>query len=64
MLSTKAILPLTCPRCQHDIAILFVTSRTRVKVTCAQCHHAWDVNLDGVPDEMSVATLNRTSIRH
>ena len=64
MLSSKAILPATCPCCQHDIAILFVSSGALVTVTCAHCLRRWNIDLAEVPDELSVATLNRTSTRH
>ena len=61
---TKAALPPICPSCEHDIAALFVRSRTSVTVTCAWCHHLWDVELEDVPEQLRITTSMRPVITH
>jgi len=49
---------ITCPHCQHDLAKLFVSSRSIVTVTCLRCDYVWAVKLDGMsPDARTAAQV-------
>ena len=39
------ILPLRCPKCDHDEARLSVRSETVLTVKCLQCKHSWSTDI-------------------
>ena len=44
------LLPISCPKCHHDSARLFINSKTVITVQCARCDHEWVVDLTAVPE--------------
>jgi transcription elongation factor Elf1 len=45
MPSSAPMLPLFCPRCDHDNASLHVNSYTVVTVQCPVCGHVWALEI-------------------
>ena len=59
MSSNDATLPLACPHCQHDLAVLTIRSLTILTVTCANCGYMWAVELASMPEHVRAAVQTR-----
>ena len=46
------VLPLHCPKCDHDGALLRIRSTTVLTVNCADCTHSWSVDIGALPPEI------------
>ena len=43
-------LPMSCPRCQHGEAALFISTNTVVTVRCTHCGVSWAADASRLPD--------------
>jgi len=55
-------LPLSCPRCRHDGALLQIASATVLTVKCAECQHTWSVDSSSLPGEIHEQIAEATAI--
>jgi len=46
------LLPLHCPKCDHDKAALFVNSYTVLTVQCVECSHTWSAEISALPEQV------------
>ena len=68
MQQSESALPMTCPRCHHREATLYVSAGNMLSVTCPKCGQQWATSYDVVPVEIKktvqVILLNRALARH
>ena len=50
-------LPMSCPRCRHGEAALFISSSTVLTVRCTKCSHSWAADASRLPDYIRSAVM-------
>ena len=56
----EPLLPIQCPRCEHDQARLYVSSRSVVTVRCPRCDHTWSIEINDLPRDTQEALNDAT----
>ena len=45
-----SVLPLRCPKCEHEGATVVVRSYTVVTLVCRTCPHTWSTEIAALPE--------------